>query len=89
MEFTIRKPVSVAKINTIRILLSCAANVNWNLQQFDVKNIFLHEDLNEVHMKIFIECEDERIQEKVFKLKKSLYELKQFQKHGLKGLEKL
>ena len=30
----------VAKINTIRVLLSLAANLDWPLQQFDVKNAF-------------------------------------------------
>ncbi|BBH01962.1 transposable element gene, partial [Prunus dulcis] len=37
----------VAKINTIRVLLSLAANLNWPLHQFDVKNAFLHSDLEE------------------------------------------
>ncbi|WJZ92580.1 hypothetical protein VitviT2T_011566 [Vitis vinifera] len=30
----------IAKMNTIRVLLSLAANNNWDLQQFDVKNAF-------------------------------------------------
>ena len=37
----------VAKINTIRVLLSLAANLDWHLQQYDVKNAFLHGDLKE------------------------------------------
>ncbi|KAL4281404.1 hypothetical protein GQ457_03G010010 [Hibiscus cannabinus] len=37
----------VAKMNTVRILLSLAANRGWKLQQFDVKNAFLHGDLEE------------------------------------------
>jgi hypothetical protein len=37
----------VAKINTIRVLLSLAANLDWPLQQFDVKNAFLHSELSE------------------------------------------
>ncbi len=37
----------VAKINTIRILLSCAANLEWDLQQFDIKNEFLYGYLEE------------------------------------------
>ncbi|KAI5335139.1 hypothetical protein L3X38_025272 [Prunus dulcis] len=35
----------VAKINTIQVLLSLATNLEWPLQQFDVKNAFLHGDL--------------------------------------------
>ena len=37
----------VAKLNTIRILLSLVANLYWPLHQFDVKNAFLHGDLDE------------------------------------------
>jgi len=33
---------SVAKLNTVRILLSLAANQDWPLLQFDVKNAFLY-----------------------------------------------
>lgn len=32
----------IAMLITIWILLSLAANLSWNLQQFDVKNTFLH-----------------------------------------------
>ena len=68
----------VAKMNTIRILLSCAANLDWELQQFDVKNAFLHGDLEEeVYMEIPPGFEDEKTQGKVCKLKKALYGLKQ------------
>ena len=37
----------VAKMNTIRIILSLATNLDWSLQQFDVKNAFLHGTLEE------------------------------------------
>ncbi|XP_073266308.1 epi-neemfruitin B synthase L1AT [Populus alba] len=37
----------VAKINTVRILLSLVVNRDWPLYQFDVKNAFLHGDLQE------------------------------------------
>ena len=37
----------VAKLNTVRVLLSLAANQDWPLLQFDVKNPFLHGDLTE------------------------------------------
>lgn len=37
----------VAKLKTIRVLLSLAANLDWPLHQLDVKNAFLHGDLEE------------------------------------------
>ncbi|RDY03473.1 hypothetical protein CR513_12941, partial [Mucuna pruriens] len=52
----------VAKMNTIRVILSLAVYFGWNLQQFDVKIAFLHGNL----------------EEEVCKLKKTLYELKQY-----------
>ena len=42
----------VAKMNTIKILLSLATNYNWYLQQLDVKNAFLNGDMEE---KIYME----------------------------------
>uniref|UniRef100_A0A2N9HWE0 Integrase catalytic domain-containing protein n=1 Tax=Fagus sylvatica TaxID=28930 RepID=A0A2N9HWE0_FAGSY len=37
----------VAKLNSIRIIISLAANLDWPLHQLDVKNAFLHGDLTE------------------------------------------
>ena len=37
----------VAKINTIRILISLVVNLDWPLNQYDIKNAFLHGDLKE------------------------------------------
>ena len=38
-------------MNTIRVILSLAINLDWSLKQFDVKNVFLHGDLlEEVYM---------------------------------------
>ncbi|WJZ94996.1 hypothetical protein VitviT2T_013797 [Vitis vinifera] len=69
----------IAKINTVRVLLSLAANLDWPLQQFDVKNVFLHGELSEeVYMHLPLGCMvSEKQCQKVCKLKKSLYGLKQ------------
>lgn len=37
----------VAKMKTIHVLLSLPTNLNWPLRQYDVKNAFLHGDLEE------------------------------------------
>ena len=68
----------VAKMNTVRILLSLAANYGWNLQQFDVKNAFLHGDLEEeIYREIPPGFGTNQAMNKVCKLRKALYGLKQ------------
>ena len=68
----------VAKLNTVRVLISLAANLDWPLHQFDVKNAFLHGDLEEeVYMDIplgFVSSTQGKV---VCKLQKALYGLKQ------------
>ena len=69
----------VAQLNTVKLLPSLTTNQNWPLLQFDVKNIFLHEDLAK---EVYIDpspyiLEYSKI-EMVCKLKKALYWLKQY-----------
>ena len=68
----------VAKMGTIRTLISCAVNFGWPLHQMDVKNAFLHGDLQEeVYMEIPPGFANSQTIGKVCRLKKSLYGLKQ------------
>ena len=68
----------VTKMNTHWILLSLAANLNWSSQQFEVENAFLHEDLEkEVYMNVPPGFSHRKWGNKVCRLKKSLYGLKQ------------
>ena len=61
----------------MRILLSLAANQDWPLLQFDVKNAFLHEEISEEIYMDFPSGMTDSIGMKVCKLKKALYGLKQ------------
>jgi hypothetical protein len=48
--------VPAAKMNSIRVPLSIAANLDWSFHQFDVKNAFHHGDLEEVYIGCQIHC---------------------------------
>jgi len=68
----------VAKMNSVRTLLSCAINFDWDIYQMDVKNAFLHGDLQEeVYMHIPPGFETNQTNGKVLRLHRSLYGLKQ------------
>uniref|UniRef100_A0A8R7V940 Integrase catalytic domain-containing protein n=1 Tax=Triticum urartu TaxID=4572 RepID=A0A8R7V940_TRIUA len=68
----------VAKLSTVRTLISIAANQKWKLFQGDVKNAFLHGDLQEeVYMEIPPGFRSRETEGKVCRLTKALYGLKQ------------
>ena len=68
----------VAKLNSIRVILSIAVNLDWPLFQFDIKNAFLNGDLDEeIYMRIPPGFEGEAGIGNACKLRKSLYGLKQ------------
>ncbi|CAL8115745.1 unnamed protein product [Prunus armeniaca] len=68
----------VAKLNTVRVLLSLAANRDWPLLQFYVKNAFLDGDLKEeIYMDLPPGIPVTSKESVVCKLLKSLYGLKQ------------
>jgi hypothetical protein len=67
----------VAKLSTVRLLLAIASVNNWDPQQLDINNAFLHRDLHEnVYMKLpqGLTVSNPKL---VCRLNKSLYGLKQ------------
>ena len=62
-------------MNTIRVLILLAANLDWPLQQFDVKNAFLNGTIDE---EVYMDPPPgTRSTDRISKLKRALYELKQ------------
>ena len=65
-------------MNTVRILSSLAAHFDWNFQQFDLKNVFLHGEIDEKnYMEVSPGFGGSLDKNKVCRLKKALYGLKQ------------
>ena len=68
----------VAKMNTVRIILSLTTHFGWKMHKFHVKNAFLHGSLEEeVYMEISPGYGVINEGNRVCKLKKTLYGLKQ------------
>jgi hypothetical protein len=68
----------VARLDTIRLVISVAAQNLWSIYQFDVKSAFLHGELQEdVYVEQPLGYEKQGNEKKVYKLKKALYRLKQ------------
>jgi hypothetical protein len=68
----------VARLETMRLLLALAAQEEWKVHHVDVKSAFLNGDLmEEVYVEQPIGYEKKGEEEKVYKLKKVLYRLKQ------------
>ncbi|GAA0144949.1 hypothetical protein LIER_05263 [Lithospermum erythrorhizon] len=70
-----KRTVGFAKLNTIRILLSLATSLDWELHQLDIKNVFLNGELEE-EVYMIQPPGFEQGSDKVCKLQ-SLYGLKQ------------
>ena len=68
----------IAKLTSVRLFISLAASYDWDLHQLDIKNVFLHGDLQE---EVYMEQPPGFVTQgelgKVCRLQKSLYGLKQ------------
>ncbi len=73
----------VAKMTIVRAIIALAAAKRWSLHQMDVKNGFLHGDLQEVYMEQPPCYVDQTHPNLVCRLKKALYGLKQAPKARL------
>jgi len=68
----------VAKMTIVRAIITMAAAKGWSLHQMDVKNVFLHGDLQEeVYMEQPPGYVEQTYPNLVCRLKKALYGLKQ------------
>jgi hypothetical protein len=69
---------SVARLESIRILLAYATHHDFKLYQMDIKSVFLNGRIKkEVYMKQRPGFEDEKYPNHVYKLHKTFYGLKQ------------
>lgn len=58
-----------SKLNSVRVILSLAANLDWPLHKLDIKNAFINGELEEeVYMKVILGLESSGTLNKVCKL---------------------
>lgn len=76
---------SVAKITIVIVLFALVSIKNWYLEQLDVNNVFPHGDLKEEeYMSLYLIHSASNIKSyQVCKLHKSIYGLKQTNKHAM------
>ena len=68
----------MVRFSSIRLILSLVAHMDLELFQMDVKTVFLNGDLDEeIYMHQFVDCITPGQENKVCKLRKSIYGLKQ------------
>ena len=78
----------VAKLTTVRVVLTLAVAKNWDVQQLNINNAFLHGYIEEeIYMKPPLGYENVKPGE-VLRLKRSLYGLKQASRQWNKELSK-
>ena len=74
----------MARLEVIKILLAFVVSQSVNLFQMDVKSTFLNDYIKEeVYVEQPLGFEDHKYSDQVFKLTKSLYDLKQPPEHGM------
>ncbi|KAJ9673153.1 hypothetical protein PVL29_026432 [Vitis rotundifolia] len=79
----------VAKLNSVQLFISIVASQQWMIHQLDIKNAFLHGDLEEeVYMEQPLGFVAQGEYEKVCYLKKALYGLKQSPSFGMNKSKK-
>lgn len=68
----------VEKLNTVWVILSLVANLDWSLKQLDIMNVFVNDKFDEeIFMTVPLDFCKQGEENAASKLKKSLYGLKQ------------